>query len=166
MKDSLQLQKASPEDYQAIADIYNVYIRDGGQTMEERLHRADDIAAWVGKFHDREGLFVLKETNKLLGWGIIKRYSDREGYRFACETAVYLWPEEVGKGYGSFIKKELIKICRQWKYHHLVAKIFASNEGSILYNQKLGYEIVGRQRAIGFKKGQWVDIVIMQLLLA
>jgi L-amino acid N-acyltransferase YncA len=165
LNDSLQLLKASPDAYQAIADIYNVYVRDGGQTMEERIHTAEDIAAWVAKFHDREGLFVLTSANKLLGWGIIKRYSDREGYRLACETAVYLWPEERGKGYGKFIKKELIKICREWNYHHLVAKIFASNEGSIVYNQKLGYEIVGRQREIGFKKGQWVDIVIMQLIL-
>ena len=45
---------------------------------------------------------------------------------------------------------------------HLVAKIWARNEVSVSYNLKLGYEIVGVQRKIGFVNGEWVDVVIMQ----
>lgn len=165
MHSDIQFIPATPEDYAAIADIYNVYVKDGQQTMEERIHSAADIAGWVKKFHNREGLFVLKKQGKVMGWGIIKRYSDREGYRLTCETAVYLAPDYIGKGYGSYIKRQLIKICRDWDYHHLVAKIFADNTGSIRYNEKLGYEIVGRQKEIGFKGGKWTDVVIMQLIL-
>jgi len=156
---------ATPADYPDIADIYNTYVQDGQQTMEEELHTADDIAAWVKKFHDREGLFVLKIKGLAIGWGIIKRYSDRAGYRFACETAIYLHRDYLSKGYGSYIKRQLIQQCREWEYHHLVAKIFAINEASIAYNEKLGYEIVGRQKEIGFKRGHWTDVVIMQLIL-
>lgn len=36
---------------------------------------------------------------------------------------------------------------------------------SILYNQKLGYTIVGTQKAIGFRNGKWLDIVIMQYVI-
>lgn len=155
----------TPEDYVAIAEIYNEYIRQGGQTMEEQLHTAEDIAGWVEAFGERERLLVLKTEGKTLGWGIIKKYSTRAGYRFACETAIYLRPEERRKGYGSMMKRRLIEECRSLGYHHLVAKIFASNEASIAYNRKLGYEIVGRQKEIGFKNGAWVDIVIMQYLI-
>ena len=156
---------AQENDYQAIADIYNEYISQGGQTMEEKIHNAEDIASWVNAFNDREQLLVLKRDLHVLGWGIIKKYSTRYGYRFACETAIYLRSDELRKGYGSYMKRELIEICKSLDYHHLVAKIFATNEASINYNLKLGYEIVGRQKEIGFKNGQWMDVVIMQYII-
>jgi hypothetical protein len=33
-----------------------------------------------------------------MGWGMIKRYGDSRGYRFSCETAVYLRRDLVGRG--------------------------------------------------------------------
>ena len=166
MKPSNRIESALPADYDAIASIYNEYIALGNATMEEELKTAQHIEKWVQKFHDRERLYVLRDDeNVVIGWGIIKRYSDRDGYRFSCETAVYLTQSELGKGYGTLMKLFLIDRCKEMDYHHLVAKIFATNTASIEYNRKLGYEIVGRQKEIGFKNGTWMDIVIMGLTL-
>jgi L-amino acid N-acyltransferase YncA len=165
MEASLLFVPAEPADYAAIADIYNCYVQDGNQTMEERIHSPEDIANWISHFNERERLLVLKKEDKVLGWGIIKKYSTRAGYRYACETAVYLQPGEIRKGYGSLMKKRLITHCKALGYHHMVAKIFATNLGSIVYNQKLGYEIVGTQKEIGYKNGQWMDMVIMQYII-
>ncbi len=162
---SISFEPSLPTDYQDIADIYNIYIRKGNATMEERIHAAEDVAQWVAAFNDRERLYVLKKDGENLGYGILKKYSPREGYRFACETAIYLREDALRKGYGSYMKRELIRMAKDLNYRHLVAKIFATNTASIEYNLKLGYEIVGRQREIGFKNGQWMDIVIMQYII-
>ncbi|MEM6317300.1 MAG: N-acetyltransferase family protein [Bacteroidota bacterium] len=159
------INEASPPDYAAIAAIYNEYIEGGGVTMDEVPKTADDIAQWVAQFNDRERLFTLSENGVILGWGIIKKYSDRSGYRTTCETAVYLTQQAKGKGYGTFLKKHLLKVCESLGYRHLVAKILGGNEASIIYNQKLGYTIVGRQQQVGFRDGQWYDVVIMQYLI-
>ena len=164
-KEDLSIERSTPKDYEKIASIYNEHIQQGKSTMEERIYTPEMIKEWVDKFNDREQLLVLKKSGLVIGWGIIKRYSDREGYRFACETAVYLTQNEVRKGYGSLMKKHLLKVCQSLKYKHLVAKIFASNTGSIAYNLKLGYTIVGTQKAIGFKNGVWQDIAIMQYVI-
>ncbi len=161
----MQILPVSISDYQAVADIYNEYITLGTASMEETLKQASDIEGWVSKFNDRERLFVLKDNGQVIGWAIIKRYSDREGYRFACETAVYLTQPYLGKGLGTMMKKFLIDECKALNYKHLVAKIFASNTTSIAYNEKLGYSIVGRQKSIGFKNGKWIDMIIMQYLI-
>lgn len=163
--DQVSIDTAKPEDYQAIADIYNVFIQGGESTMEEEIHTATHIAGWIKKFNDRERLYAMKKEGEVIGWAVIKRYSDRRGYRFAGETAVYLHPDALGQGYGSYLKKYVIEQCRALDYHHLVAKIFATNDTSIEYNRKLGYTIVGRQKEIGFKNGHWQDVVIMQLVL-
>ena len=161
-----QLSEARPNDYQDIATIYNFYIPPNGYTMECELHSKEDIQKWVKKFNDRETLIVGKIAGQPIAWGIIKRYSDRLGYQFACETAVYIHPNQLGKGYGSQIKQHLLKRCQELKYRHIVAKIWADNTASIIYNQKLGFEIVGIQKKIGFKNGQWIDVVIMQYVFS
>lgn len=154
------------DDADAIAAIYNEHIQQGASTMDTELKTSDSITAMMRNFNDRETILVMSDKTEVLGWGIIKRYSDRVGYRVCCETSVYLRSDQVRKGYGTRMKLALIERCREWGYHHLVAKIFAANEGSIEYNKKLGYEVVGRQREIGFRDGKWQDIVIMQLILA
>ncbi len=164
MKENLKIAIATPADYLAVANIYNEYIINGGATMDEVIKSEKDIAGWVEKFNDRERLFVLKKNSQIIGWGIIKKYSDRSGYRTTCETAIYLTASEKGNGYGTFLKKYVMQVCKDLGYRHLVAKILGGNEASIVYNQKLGYTIVGTQKEVGFRDGQWYDVVIMQYL--
>lgn len=162
---NIKIEIAQSIDFQTIAAIYNEYISLGTATMQETLHDAEMIKSWVDNFNEREKLYVLKKDKIVIGWGIIKRYSDREGYRFACETSVYLTQNELRKGYGTLMKKFIISECKALNYKHLVAKIFASNTASIAYNLNLGYTMVGIQKAIGFRFGEMVDMAIMQYLV-
>lgn len=163
---NISIRKATKADAEIIADIYNEHITAGFSTMDEILKSESDIINWFNGFNDRELILLLQDEKEVFGWGIIKRYSDRKGYDVACETAVYLRSDKTGQSFGGMMKKALIEKCRQLKYHHLVAKIFSENYASIRYNEKLGYEIVGIQKEIGFKRGKWLDVTIMQLILS
>jgi len=161
----ITIEKATANDYKTIADIYNESISLGNATMEREFHNETHISAWEKKINDRERLYSLKENNIVIGWGVIKKYSDREGYKFACETAIYITDTKLRKGYGSKLKLFLIEEAKKMNYNHIVAKIFANNTASINYNLKIGYTIVGRQSRIGFLKGEWLDMVIMQYVM-
>ncbi len=91
--------------------------------------------------------------------------SDRLACSVACETAVYLRRALRRRGLGTLLKRHIIEKCRNLGYHHLVAKILANNEPSIAYNMRLGYELVGVQREIGWLDGHWQDVAILQLVL-
>jgi L-amino acid N-acyltransferase len=152
-------------DSQSVQEIYNDHIIRGNSTMDLQPKTLAEIEGWFKALQERELIVLLEDYKKVLGWGIIKKYSDRQGYDKACETAIYLRPDETRKGYGSKMKHWLIDKCRELEYHHLVAKIFSTNTASIEYNKKLGYEIVGTQKEIGFINGNWQDVTIMQLLI-
>ena len=161
----MKFRIADITDAHPVMEIYNEHIANGNSTMDQRPKSLGEIEDWFNGFWERELIVLLEDTDNILGWGIIKRYSDREGYSKACETAIYLKSAETGKGYGTLTKKWIIEKCRELGYHHLVAKIFSSNTASIEYNKKLGYVLVGEQKEIGFVNGQWRDVTILQLLI-
>lgn len=165
MTAELVVREATPDDAAAITEIHCQSIASGEATMEEGTRTAEDVRRQLAALEPRETLLVAESEGVVVGWGLIKKYSPRPGYRFTCETAVYVRRDRLGQGIGSRLKKALIARCRELGYHHLVAKILAVNVASIEYNKKLGYEVVGRQREIGFKDGQWCDVVILQLVL-
>ena len=164
LKDKLSVREAQVNDLAAVAEIYNTFICAGNATMDTEIKTAEYYQQWQEQASDREVLWVLEEASQIVGWAIIKAYSDRIGYAVACETAVYLQPICTGKGYGSYIKKKLMKQCQDFGYHHLVAKIFADNAASIEYNKRLGYDVVGTQREIGLINGERKDITILQYI--
>ncbi len=159
------VRKYKEADSQAIADIYNESIVQGGITMDTSLKNAEDIRSLVKKFNSREIMLVAQEGEQVIGWGVIKSYSDRWGYRVCCETSTYISLKETGKGYGSQLQKELLEQVAELGYHHVVAKIMASNQGSINFHKRFGFEVVGVQKEIGFMEGSWHDVMIMQLIL-
>lgn len=159
------VRRATHADASAIAEIYNESIRAGDSTMDDVCKTEGDIRAYMDGFDGRETYLVLEAADGIVGWGIIKRYSDRPGYRFACETSVYLRRHLTGNGYGTRLQASLLAQCRAFGYHHVVVKIFASNTGSINFHRRLGFEMVGIQREIGFKAGRWRDVAIMQCVL-
>ena len=163
--DRLTLREVSPNDATVVAAIYNETIENEYGTMDLEPKTSAGIARQIEGFGKRETIIVLERDNVVIGWGIIKRYSPRIGYRFCAETSVFLRHSEIRKGYGSFIKSALIERCREYGYHHLIARIWASNEASIEYNRRFGYEMVGIQKEIGYARGEWQDVAVMQLVL-
>ncbi|MEM8719813.1 MAG: N-acetyltransferase family protein [Cyanobacteria bacterium P01_G01_bin.39] len=162
---SIEIRHYLPQDFQAIANIYNEAIAAGGITMDCEPYSPQQISDIVHKFNSRETILVAHKDNTQVGWGIIKKYSDRIGYRVCCETSIYFKFNETQKGYGQVLQTALLKQVKAFDYHHVVAKILAANQGSIEFHQKFGFELVGIQKKIGFYGGQWHDVAIMQLLI-
>ena len=162
---SIQVRSYLTQDCQAIANIYNEAIAKGGITMDCEPYPAAKIVDLVDKLGDRETILVAEIEGDVVGWGIIKKYSDRPGYNLCCETSIYLKSSATKKGYGRILQSALLEQVKAFDYHHFVAKIVASNQNSIKFHEKFGFEIIGVQKEIGFYRGRWYDMAIMQLLL-
>ncbi len=154
-------EKHCPE----IAEIFTENILQGGVTLWNKHFTSQEIWSLISTFSVREEAYVIDVAGRILGWGTIRRYHEKEGYARTCETSVFLRREYINQGLGTPFKKFIISRCKELDYHHIHARIIATNEISIAYNVKLGYTIVGTQREIGFVDDKWVDVVIMQLLI-
>lgn len=134
--------------------------------MDFNPYSPEDIENLTKKFNYRETILVIEKDSQIIGWSIIKRYSDRPGYNFCCETSIYLSFSAVGKGYGYSLQTALLEQVKAFGYHHVVAKIMVANSPSIKFHQKFGYKIVGIQKEIGYSQGKWLDVAILQLVFS
>ena len=159
------IRAGEARDFAAIAQIYSQAIATGGLTLDTGPFEAEQVRAWVDGFHDREILLVLERSRQVIGWGIVRRYSDRHGYRYTCETSTYLDPTEQGKGYGRRLQQSLLQRVKQFGYRHVVAKVLVGNPSSLEFHKRFGFRVVGIQKEVGYSQGQWRDVVILQLLL-
>jgi L-amino acid N-acyltransferase YncA len=130
------------------------------QTSSERFE------SQLNGLNDRECMLVLDSDQRVQGWGVVKRYSDRAGYRVACESSIYFRREATGRGFGKRMQCALMEKVREFGYHHIVAKIFTSNVGSIRFHEALGYQLVGVQKEVGYLNGKWHDVSILQCILS
>ena len=149
------LRVATPDDIGAITEIYHQWVPSAERNALKGLIRPGE----------REQCLVVARDRNIIGWGQLYRYSPRGGYRFCAETRVFIRPGLVRKGYGTQIKKALIETARGFAYHHLLARIEARNEAAIAYNVKVGYDVVGVQKEICFRDGQWEDVVVLQYII-
>ncbi len=156
----MKIKNATKSYLISIAEIYGYYL--GKSTMDLEIKSPEYFETLLMKQEWSEGLYVIEDNDEVVGWGILKKYSDRLGYAKAGETSVFIHPEKLANGYGKSMKTHLMSEAKNKGYRHLVAKIWANNNVSIQYNLKFGYTIVGTQNKIGFVNGKWIDVVIMQ----
>ena len=161
----VRVRPALGADAVALARIYSESIRARDSTMDTEPTTHAETASWLERLGPRETLLVVEVEGTVRGWGIVKKYSDRPGYDRACETSVYLDRAWTRRGLGSLVQRHLMAFCRSAGYHHLVAKIWADNEGSVGMHRRFGYELVGVQREIGLVDGVRRDVAIFQCLI-
>ncbi len=159
----IHFRTATHGDAAPLAEIYNQYL--GKATQDTTFREAGFFIEMMDNLGDKETMLVVEKEKTVVGYGILKKYSWKEGYRYAGEISLFLDGKNLGGGIGKKLMHQLIGQAKNMEYKHLVARIMAINDGSIQFHKKLGYEMVGIQKRIGFSNGGWQDVAIMQLLL-
>ncbi|MEM6688427.1 MAG: GNAT family N-acetyltransferase [Planctomycetota bacterium] len=160
---SLRVRPATLLQCCDISNIHNQYVGSGPYTMEDVRWTPAEVKRQLDGLSDREGVLVCQdELSRTLGWGKIKRYSDRAGYRIACEISVYVDRGERRRGVGDHLLPEVLQLAHRMGYRHSVAKVITKNLASIRFHLKHGYEIVGVQKGIGVIAGEIEDVTILQ----
>ena len=165
LSNSATLREATPADASALAACFNAAVQAGAVMLDGLPRSEAQVYRFLEGLGEREACLLLIHRDAIVGWGIVRRYSDRAGYRFCGETFVYVVPPGRRKGYGTQLQQALVARCHTYHYHHLLARIWASNAESLTFHQQAGYEVVGVQREIASIQGQWHDLVVLQRVL-
>lgn len=160
------IRAAELDDAESIRSIYNHEVRTSIMTFDLVPRSLEDQQAWI---RARSGTYValvaIDDDGQMLGFGSLSPYRDRPGYATTCEDSIYLRSDAQGRGIGRAVLEQLVERATKHGFHAVMAKIVGSHEASIALHRSVGFEVVGREREVGRKFGQWLDVILMERLL-
>lgn len=161
------IRDAVAEDLPAITSIYAHHVLTGTGTFEEIPPDIAEIAARMEKIQKANCAWLVAEIDGgIVGYGYFSQIRDRSAYRFTAEDSIYVRDDVRGMGVGKALVVALIERATAAGFRQMIAVIGDSgNVGSIGLHSSLGFRQIGTMKAVGFKFGEWMDVVTMQLAL-
>ena len=160
----LRIRPVTPADLDAVTAIYAHDVLHGTGTFEIVPPTVDEMSDRVAAV-TAAGLpyLVAVVDDEVVGYAYAGSYRPRPAYRFTVEDSIYLRPDAAGRGIGTWLLREVVRVCESLGRRQMIAVIGDSdNVGSIRTHAKCGFELVGTFRAVGWKHGRWLDTVLMQ----
>jgi len=154
------------QDLPAITDVINYNILHSTAVYDYDIKSEDDVKQWyTNKQSDGWPVIVAIINNHIAGYATYGTFRYKEGFKYTVEHSVYVSSDYTGKGIGRLLLSELINKAKQQGYHTMIGCIDASNEGSIAFHKNFGFTEQGILKQSGYKFGQWLDLLFMQLML-
>ena len=161
----IEVRDALPEDVYAIATLYAWHVLNGQASFEEVPPSVDDMRERMAKVakHELPWLVALYR-GVIVGYCYATPYRPRPAYRFTIEDSIYIDATMTGRGIGSRLMTQLIARCEGGPWRQMLAIVGDghNNAGSFKLHQSQGFDVAGRLRSVGYKKGDWRDTLIMQ----
>ena len=155
-------RRATPDDSEAIARIYNQGIEDRVATFETRPRSVDDVLAWFDGVHP---IVVVEESVQVIAFGATFSYRARECYAGIAEASLYVDRQARGRGVGRVAMSALLLAAKEAGFWKLLSRVFVENQASRRLIRSLGFREVGVYEKHGKLDGAWRDVVIVERLL-
>ena len=145
--------------------IYNYYVVHSFSNFEEKKVSLNDFTDNYRNITNKKLPYLAAMIDEnLVGIAYLNKFREKSGYRFSFENTIYVHNDYLKKGIGSKLLKKLITLSKKNKEIKKIVAVIGSIDsvGSIKVHKKLGFKNCGRLKKIGFKKGKWIDSIIMQ----
>lgn len=163
-KEVAGIRECTVDDMPSVQAIYAREVETGLASFEYEPPAVEEMTRRFQDFRTSGMPYYVAEIGgQVVGYAYGSPFRPRIGYRFTAEDSVYLAPEARGRGVGKLLLKKVIQDCERGGWRQMIAAIGDSgNSASIALHASLGFKQIGVQKSVGFKLGQWVDVVIMQ----
>ncbi|MEM1302236.1 MAG: N-acetyltransferase family protein [Pseudomonadota bacterium] len=153
------LRRARDADLGAVADIWNDVIRNTLQTFTTAEKTVAGLAAL-------DPILVAEIDGAIAGFAVYFPFRSGPGYARTIEHSIYLRPSARGQGVGRSLMAALEQHAKEAGFHVLISGMSAANPDGIRFHEKIGFKVVGRLSEVGYKNGQYIDLVLAQKILS
>jgi phosphinothricin acetyltransferase len=164
------IRLAERRDAEGIRAVYNRYVTESTALFDLVPRTLDEQVAWIDEHAGGHPALVAIDPGSqapggVVGFGSLSPFRPRPAYAGSVEDSVYLLDSHQGRGIGRRLLDELLRLAQAHGFHTVLARISGANDASIALHAACGFEVVGVEREVGRKFGQWLDVVEMQRLL-
>lgn len=146
-------------DWEQVKNIYLEGIRTGIATFQTECPDWDD---W-NQNHIDSCRLVARSGSTVLGWAALSPTSSRKCYAGVAEVSIYVSEKYKGKGVGTALLQDIVKLSEEKGFWTLQSAIIRENAASIALHKKCGFRELGiREKVAKMENGKWHDVVLME----
>lgn len=163
---SATIRLATEADLPAINDIYNYYVPRSTCTYQLEPETLESRRVWFqGHPPERYPVTVAEIAGEVVAWGSLSRFRERAAYDPTVEASTYVRHDLHRRGIGRALLEDLVQRARAIGYHSLIGGVSADQTASLALQESLGFQRVAHFKEVGYKFGQRLDVVFLQLML-
>jgi len=172
MSEEVKIREASPEDAEALLNIYAPYVETTAITFEYAVPDAEEFRARIRRVQERYPYLVAEVNGEIAGYAYVSPFHPRAAYDWAVETSIYVDRERKRSGIGGRLYARLEECLRAQGILNLNACIAYPEQedeyltaDSVRFHERLGYRMVGKFSSCGYKFHRWYSMVWMEKLI-
>jgi phosphinothricin acetyltransferase len=163
----VRIRSADPAgDAADCAAIYGQFVSNSVISFEDEPPDEPEMRARIEALATRYPWLVAEDRGRVVGYAYASPHRERSAYRWAADVAIYVAPEHQGHGIGRALYEPLLELLGAQGVRMACAGIALPNEASVALHVKLGFQLVGIYRRIGWKLAAWHDVAWYQRPLA
>jgi len=154
-----RIRTVTPDDLEAVNDIYNHYVRTSHATFDLEPMTAERRRGWLDEYDPhRHPILVAARAERIVGYASAGRFRARPGYDTTVETSVYVDEAASGTGLGTSLYAALFDALAGRDLHRAVAGIALPNDASIALHIRTGFRQVAHFTEQGRKFERYWDV--------
>ncbi|BDD38823.1 GNAT family N-acetyltransferase [Streptococcus ruminantium] len=158
----IEIRSVQLSDVEELVAIYAPYVEETVITFETQVPTATEFADRIEKILEKFPYLVAEEEGRILGYAYASTYYPRAAYDWTVELSIYISQKARGQGIGNLLYSHLEKELIARGFKNFLACISLPNPASLALHEKMGYKQVAHLKKVGYKFGNWHDIVWLQ----
>ena len=160
---SIKIRGVLSEDAERIQEIYSPYVADTTISFEITVPDKLEMKRRIEKALSNEFPYIVaeNETGTVVGYAYADKFGEREAYRYSFIVSIYLDMEVRSRGIGQKLYDELEKRMKKMGIVQVLSAITGKNKKSLRFHEKNGFIKIGHFPNVGYKMGEWHDIIWM-----
>lgn len=161
--ENIKIRDVFSEDAERIQEIYSPYVADTTISFEITVPNKLEMKRRIEKALSNEFPYIVaeNETGTVVGYAYADKFGEREAYRYSFTISIYLDMEVQSRGIGQKLYDELEKRMKKMGIVQVLSAITGKNKKSLRFHEKNGFTKIGHFPNIGYKMGEWHDIIWM-----
>ena len=161
--ENIKIRDVMPEDAERIQEIYSPYVADTVISFEITVPDKSEMKKRIKKLLANDFPYIVaeNESGTVVGYAYADKFGEREAYRYSFIVSIYLDMEVRSRGIGQKLYDELEKRMKKMGIVQVLSAITGKNKKSLRFHEKNGFTKIGHFPNVGYKMGEWHDIIWM-----
>lgn len=157
------IRAACDADVGAVAALWNEMIRDTLFTFTTEEKETAEIARLIAA--RPEAFWIADIDGEVTGFMTFGPFRAGPGYATTVEHSIVVAAAVQGQGIAEALMDSGEEAAMLLGHHVMIAAISGANPRAIRFHETRGYIHVGHLGEVGRKRGQWLDLILMQKIL-